>query len=51
MTLKLLFNILASLGLVLSMVILIYEAHPIIGSSTMVIATLGWKYLWFKTTI
>ena len=51
MTLKLLFNILAALGLALSIVILMYETHPAIGSGTAVLATLGWKYLWFKTTI
>ena len=47
--LKLTFNILAVVGVALFTLILMYETNLLVGSGTAILATLGWKYLWFKS--
>jgi len=49
MNLKLLLNILGIVSLLLFTLIMMYETNLLVGSGTAILATLGWKYLWFKT--
>jgi len=48
MNLKLLLNILGIVSLLLFTLIMMYETNLLVGSGTAILATLGWKYLWFK---
>lgn len=47
--LKLTFNTLALIGIFLFTLIIMYETNLLVGSGTAILASLGWKYLWFKS--
>jgi|Laugresp1bdmlbsn_1035097.scaffolds.fasta_scaffold01120_7 uncharacterized membrane protein YqjE len=47
--LKLTFNTLALIGIFLLTLIVMYETNLLVGSGTAVLASLGCKYLWFKS--